>query len=126
MPFSPQLERFRFIQKELEGLRLEFKRQFGFTHVYWDDLLLCSLHNNLRQRGTNGLWLYTTTEYVDSLAHEFPGLPKRNLWRSGPKAWIVLAARLEGFEEYALKACELIAQRDLRIGRVSRRKIARR
>lgn len=66
------------------------------------------------------MWLYTTTEHVDSLAREFPNLSRRQLWRSGRNAWIVLASRLEDFEEYAFKACELILKGDRRIGRVTR------
>lgn len=111
---------FPFVLEELVPLRPTVKRMFGFTHVYLDDRLLCSLRNSARQTGTNGLWLYTTTEHVESLAREFPHLSRRQLWRSGKKAWIVLASRLEDFEEYAFKACELILNGDRRIGRVTR------
>lgn len=67
------------------------------------------------------MWLYTTSEHADSLAAEFSDLPRRQIWRSGKKAWIVLATRLGNFEEQAFKACELILRGDQRIGRVSRR-----
>src|SRR5687768_17400938 len=112
---------FPFVLEELEPLRPTVKRMFGFTHVYLDDRLLCSLRDSVKQKGTNGMWLYTSTEHVESLAREFPNLSKRQLWRSGKNAWIVLASRLEGFEEYAFCACELILKGDRRIGRVTRR-----
>jgi hypothetical protein len=67
------------------------------------------------------MWLYTTTEHADSLAQEFPDLPRRQIWRSGKKAWVILASRLGDFEENALRACELILSGDRRIGRVSQR-----
>ncbi len=111
---------FPFVLDELEPLRPVIKSMFGFTHIYFADRLLCSLRENPKQKGTNGLWLYTTTEHVDSLAREFPELSKRQLWRSGKNAWIVLASRLENFEEYAFRACELILNGDQRIGRVTR------
>jgi hypothetical protein len=111
---------FPFVLDELEPLRPVVKSMFGFTHVYLADRLLCSLRDNPKQIGTNGLWLYTTTEHVESLAREFPDLSKRQLWRSGKNAWIVLASRLENFEEYAFRACELILKDDKRIGRVTR------
>jgi hypothetical protein len=111
---------FPFVLDELEPLRPTVKRMFGFTHIYLADRLLCSLRDNARQKGTNGLWLYTTTEHLESLAREFPDLSRRQLWRSGKNAWIVLASRLESFEEYAFKACELILNDDKRIGRVTR------
>src|SRR5688572_28494501 len=93
---------------------------FGFTSVYLEEKLLFSLRDSIKQPGTNGMWLYTTTEHLESLAREFPDLPRRQLWRSGKKAWVVLASRLPGFEEYAFRACELILQGDRRIGRVTR------
>jgi hypothetical protein len=115
---------FPFVLEELSPIRPTIKRMFGFTSVYLDEKLLCSLRDSVKQRGSNGMWLYTTTEYVDSLAKEFPELPKRQLWRSrsGNKAWVVLASRLESFEEYAFKACELILRGDQRIGRLTRGK----
>lgn len=111
---------FPFVLEELEPLRPVIKRMFGFTHVYFADRLLCSLRDSPKQTGTNGLWLYTTTEHVESLAQEFPDLSKRQLWRSEKNAWIVLASRLANFEEYAFRACELILKGDQRIGRVTR------
>jgi hypothetical protein len=111
---------FPFVLEELAPLRPTIKRMFGFTHVYLDDRLLCSLRDSVKQTGTNGMWLYTTAEHAENLAHEFPNLSRRQLWRSGKNAWIVLASRLEDFEEYAFRACELILNGDRRIGRVTR------
>jgi len=110
---------FPFVLEELASIRPTIKRMFGFTHVYLGDKLLLSLRDSAKQTGTNGLWLYTTTEHIESLAQEFPYLPKRQLWRSKKNAWIILASRLEDFEEYAFKACELILNGDQRIGRIS-------
>ena len=112
---------FPFVIEELDSLRPTIKRMFGFTHVYLEDKLLFSLRDSPKQPGTNGLWLYTTTEHIESLAKEFPHLPKRQIWRSKKNAWIILASRLEDFEEYAFKACELVLNGDKRIGRISRR-----
>lgn len=111
---------FPFILDELLPLRPTIKSMFGFTYIYFDDRLLCSLRDSDRQTGSNGMWLFTTTEQIESLAREFPNLSKRQLWRSKKNAWIVLASRLEDFEEYAFRACELILQGDRRIGRVTR------
>lgn len=111
---------FPFVLEELAPLRPNIKRMFGFTHVYLEDKLLLSLRDSPKQPGTNGIWLYTTTEHLESLAKEFPHLPRRQLWRSKKNAWVILASRLEDFEEYAFKACELILNGDKRIGRISR------
>lgn len=112
---------FPFVLDELESLRPKVRTVFGFTHVYLDDMLLFSLRDNITQPGSNGMWLYTTTEHADDLAREFTDLPRRQIWRSGKKAWIILASRLPEFEEHAFKACELILRGDQRLGRLSRR-----
>src|SRR4029453_483211 len=111
---------FPFVFSELESIRPTIKRAFGFTYVYLDEKLLCGLRHSNKQSNSNGIWLFTTTEHVDSLGQEFPQLPRRYLWRSKVNAWVVLPSRLEYFEEYAFKACELILNGDRRIGRVSR------
>ena len=116
---------FPFVIEELIALRPTIKRMFGFTYVYLEDKLLFVLRDSVKQPATNGMWVYTTTEQLESLAKEFPQLPRRQLWRSGKNAWVVLASRLEGFEEYACRACELILNGDRRIGRVTRGSLGR-
>ena len=111
---------FSFVLEELASLRPTVKRMFGFTYVYLDDRLLLSLRKSRKQPGSNGVWLYTTADQLESLGSEFDKLSKRYLWRSGKNAWVILASKLEDFEEFALKACELILQGDRRIGRLSR------
>jgi hypothetical protein len=124
-PATKKRDPFPFVLEELSPIRPTIKHWFGFTNLYLDEKLLCSLRDSPKQPGSNGMWLYTTAEHVESLATEFPDLPKRQLWRSrsGNKAWVVLASRLEGFEEYAFKACELILKGDQRIGRLTRGKV---
>jgi hypothetical protein len=121
-PYLKRRDPFPFVLEELNSIRPTIKRMFGFTSVYLDEKLLCSLRVSVKQPGSNGIWLYTTTEHVESLGREFPQLPKRQLWRSGKNAWVILASRLEDFEEYAFKACELILRGDQRIGRITRPK----
>ncbi|MFY9556284.1 MAG: hypothetical protein WAV20_26305 [Blastocatellia bacterium] len=111
---------FPFVIEELRAIRPTIKRMFGFTYVYLDEKLLCSLRDSPKQAASNGMWLYTTTEHIESLGREFPQLSRRYLWRSGKNAWVILAAKLEHFEEYVFKACELILDRDRRVGRVTR------
>jgi hypothetical protein len=120
MPPIKKTVPFPFIIDELVSLRPTVKKVFGFTHVYLGEKLLFSLRDNAKQPGTNGMWLFIVAENIDSLAKEFPDLPRRQFWRSGKNCWIVLASRFECFEEYALKACELILNGDQRIGRVTR------
>jgi hypothetical protein len=116
---------FPFVVDELMPLRPTIKRAFGFTYLYLEDLLLCALRDSAKKPASNGMWLFTRREHVDQLGAEFPELPKRYLWRSKDNAWVVLPSKLEEFENYAFKACEMIINGDRRIGRLSRGKLAR-
>ena len=113
---------FPFVVDELFSLRPTIKQAFGFTYVYLDDKLLCGLRNSQKQPGSNGLWLFTTTDHLDSLGREFPDLSRRYLWRSGKNAWVILPSKIGEFEEYAFKACELMLKGDKRVGRLTRGK----
>lgn len=113
---------FPYVIEELSSLRPIIKRMFGFTYIYLDHKLLLSLRESVKRPATNGIWIYTTAEHLESLAREFPDLPRRQLWRSGRNCWVVLPSRLEDFEEYALKACDLVLNGDRRVGRVTTRK----
>jgi hypothetical protein len=112
---------FPFVLEELDPIRPRLKRMFGFTYVYLDDKLLCALRESVKQPRSNGVWLFTTKQELESLGREFPDLSRRYFWRarSGNNAWIVLASSLENFEEYAFRACELMLNGDRRIGRVT-------
>ena len=121
-PASRNQNPFPFVLEELSSLRPTVKHAFGFTYLYLDNQLLCGLRDSTKQPGSNGIWLFTTTENVETLALEFPELSRRYLWRSGKNAWVILPSRLATFEEYAFKACELILNGDKRIGRPTRSK----
>jgi hypothetical protein len=123
-PYARRQAPFPFVLEELISIRPTIKRMFGFTHVYLDDRLLFSLRDSADKPASNGMWLYTTTEHLDSLGREFSQLPRRYLWRSGKNGWVILASRLENFEEYVFTACELILKGDRRIGRVTRSRLA--
>lgn len=111
---------FPFVLEELFPVRPTVKQIFGFTHIYLGERLVCSLRDSAKQPATNGMWLYTTVDQIESLSKEFPELPRRNLWRSGKNGWVILSSKLTVFEEYALRACELILRGDRRVGRVTR------
>jgi len=115
---------FAFVVDELMPLRPTIRRAFGFTYLYVGDVLLCGLRDSVKKPTSNGMWLFTTRDHVDQLGAEFPELPKRYLWRSKDKAWVILPSKLEEFENYAFKACEMIVNGDRRIGRLSRGKSA--
>jgi hypothetical protein len=124
MTIDKQQIPFAFVLDELVSLRPTVKRVFGFTYLYLGGRLLCALRDGKQKSGSNGIWLFTTTEHLESLGREFPELSRRYHWRSGKNAWVILPSKLGEFEEYAFKACELILNGDRRIGRTSRGRIS--
>ena len=85
---------FPFVLDELQPIRPVVKRMFGFTYVYLGETLLCALRDSEKKPATNGLWLFTTTEHVDSLAENFlicqggiSGAPARRPGWSSQRAW---------------------------------------
>lgn len=115
-----RVHRFEFVLDELWPLRPSIKNAFGFTFVYIGEQLVLGLRDSAKLPSTNGVWLFTSVEFLDSLKREFPSLPRQYFWKSDKKAWLILAAKLEQFEEHAYKACELILNGDRRIGRMTR------
>lgn len=85
----------------------------------------------LREKGDgvqhDGVWLATSAEHHESLRGELPNMQSIELF--GPvSSWQILRADAPDFEEAALRACELIAAGDPRIGRIpkpKRRKTAK-
>jgi hypothetical protein len=111
----------QFVLDELEPLRPDVRRMFGFTYVYLAERLLVALRESARGPRFNGVWLFVEAAHVESLRGEFPQLPRRCFWKSGKNGWVILLSELEDFEEQAYRACELILAGDRRIGRVTRR-----
>lgn len=111
---------FQFIIDTLLPVRPLMKQMFGFVYLYVDERLVLGLRHSAKQTRSNGVWVFTTAEHLESLRHEFPLLPRAYFWRSGKNGWVVLAARMDVFEEYSLRVCDLILQLDPRIGRLPR------
>lgn len=111
---------FPFVLDELHPIHPVVRRMFGMTYLYCEETLLLALRDSVKKPDTNGVWLYTQVEHLESLRREFPLLPGHCFWKSGKKGWVILASKHDLFEEYVLHACEMIVRGDHRIGRASR------
>lgn len=94
------------------------KQMFGFTYVFVGDRLILLLRNRKNQSQFNGVWLATDEEHFESLQKEFPVSPAW-LISFAKKQWLFIPINAEEFEEYSLKACELILRGDARVDRLS-------
>jgi len=91
---------------------------FGCLAVYIADKIVLILRDKRDETADNGVWLATTEEHHESLRREFPNMRSIQAFGTKVTGWQVLPADAPDFEEAALRACELIAARDPRIGKV--------
>jgi hypothetical protein len=70
----------------------------------------------------NGVWLATTPDHHESLRRDFPNLRSIGVLGKGITGWQLLPADAADFEESVLRACELVAAMDPRIGKVPKAK----
>jgi len=91
---------------------------FGCLAVYVGDKIVLILRDKREPDADNGVWLATTEEHHESLRREFPNMRSIRVFGKKVTGWQVLPADAADFEETALRACELVAARDPRIGKV--------
>jgi hypothetical protein len=115
---------YEFVLDALAPLSIETRAMFGCLAVYVKDKIVLLLRDKHNETADNGVWLATTQEHHDSLRREFPNMRSIRLLGKETTGWQVLPADAPDFEDAAMHACELIVERDPRIGKVpkSRRK----
>src|ERR1035441_8776639 len=107
-----------FVLEALAALSPETRSMFGCLAVYVADKIVLILRDRPNEIADNGVWLATTELHHDSLRREFPNMRSIQVFAKAVTGWQVLPADAPDFEEAALRACELIAARDPRIGKV--------
>jgi hypothetical protein len=119
---TPQKKRkaapYEFVLEALEALRPRTKPMFGCLAVYVGEKIVLILREGERSPADNGVWLATTQTHHESLRREFPHMRSIGVFGEGLTGWQVLPADAPDFEESAMRACELIAKRDPRIGKI--------
>jgi hypothetical protein len=107
-----------FVLGGLAALSPRTRSMFGCLAVYVDEKIVLILRDKQGENADNGVWLATTEEHHESLRREFPDMRSIQIFRKKVTGWQVLPADAPDFEEAALRACELVAARDPRIGKV--------
>jgi hypothetical protein len=96
---------------------------FGCLAVYVGEKIVLVLRDKRDHTAADdGVWLATTKDHHASLLKEFPNMRSIALFGKEVTGWQVLPSDAPDFESAALRACELIAAKDPRIGKVPRRK----
>jgi hypothetical protein len=107
-----------FVLDALDPLMPRTRLMFGCVAVYVREKIVLALREKAGEAADNGVWLATTEEHHESLRRDFPNMRSIGVLGKGVTGWQVLPSDAPDFEEAALRACELIAAKDPRIGKV--------
>ena len=107
-----------FVLEAIAALSPRTHPMFGCLAVYVKDKMVLVLRDKRDKTADNGVWLATTEEHHQSLRREFPNMRSIGVLGKKVTGWQVLPADAPDFEEAALRACELVAAGDPRIGKV--------
>lgn len=113
---------FPFVLEALEPLEPRTRPMFSCLAVYVGRKIMLALRDRPTHRKDNGVWLASTRDYHASLREDFPSMRSIAVLGEGVTSWQLLPADADDFEESALRACELIARGDPRIGKTPRTK----
>ena len=107
-----------FVLDAIASLFPETRPMFGCLAIYVKDKIVLILRDKPASKADNGVWLATTKEHHASLRDDFPNMRSIRVLGKKVTGWQVLPADAPDFEESALRACELVAAGDPRIGKV--------
>ena len=111
-----------FVLDAIASLSPETRPMFGCLAIYVKDKIVLILRDKPASKADNGVWLATTKDHHASLRGEFPNMCSIRVLGKKVTGWQVLPADAPDFEESALRACELLAAGDPRIGKVPARR----
>jgi hypothetical protein len=107
-----------FVLEALSPLSPRTNPMFGCHAVYIKEKIVLILRDRPKETHDNGVWLATTEPHHASLRREFPHMRSIQVLGKDVTGWQNLPMDAPDFEESAIRACELIAARDPRIGKI--------
>lgn len=119
---KPRKIPFAFVLDELLDLQPYTKPMFGCTAIYIGEKIVFILRDRESNPEDNGVWIAAISEHHDELKKILPSMRSLQLFGPGPTGWQVIPSDSPSFEEEALRACELAAKNDPRIGKIPKRK----
>jgi hypothetical protein len=115
-----------FVLEALAELEPRTNSMFGCLAVYVGEKIVLILRDKRDQTAADdGVWLATTTDHHASLRDDFPNMRSIAVFGKEVTGWQVLPADAPDFESAAYRACELIAAKDPRIGKIPKPKRAK-
>lgn len=111
-----------FVLEALTALSPRTNPMFGCTAVYIGKKIVLILRDRPKDPADNGVWIATTESHHESLRRDFPNMRSIRLFGEKGSGWQILPADAPDFEESAFRACDFIAARDPRIGKIPKRR----
>jgi hypothetical protein len=95
------------------------KPAIGMYYIYWEKKILLMFRKLNKNSHHNGIWISTKREHHASLKANIPAITDFvfNEGEIFDTAWLLLSDGRDDFETAAIQLCELISQRDKRIGK---------
>lgn len=112
---------YEFVIEALTALSPRVTRFFSGFAVYIGPKIVFILRDRPDHTGDNGVWLATNEAHHESLRREFPNMRSIQVFKTKETHWQILPAEAPDFEESAIRACELVAARDQRIGKLPKK-----
>jgi len=115
---------FNFVFEYLEPLPYTVKPFFGCHGVYVGNKIMLILRERPDHAEVNGVWLATTHEHHQSLKKIFPSMLSVSILNNGEgeTAWQMIPVSANDFESSVLELCQMIRRKDVRIGRVPKKR----
>jgi hypothetical protein len=101
------------------------KPNFGMYYVYFEGKIVLILRKLAKDSHHNGMWISTKREEHASLKADIPAITDFvfNEGEVFDTAWLLLHEDNDDFETAAISICDLISQRDKRIGKETRKAV---
>ena len=115
---------FDFILDLLHPLEITIKPMFGCHAIYSGGKILLIVRKKQDHEDANGVWIATRKEHHDSLRKELPNMKSVYVLSDGKNetGWQMIREDEDDFEESVTKICEMILNKDQRIGKIPKAK----
>lgn len=114
---------FEFVLEELFEVSPYVKPMFSAFAVYVNEKIVFILRQKKQNQEDNGVWLATTLEHHKELKKLLPNMRSITVFGPGPTGWQILPEDSDDFEASVLKACQMVLNKDPKIGKIPKSKI---
>ncbi|AYL96706.1 hypothetical protein HYN43_015980 [Mucilaginibacter celer] len=95
------------------------KPAIGMFNIYFDRKIVLIFRKTGKNPQHNGIWISTRREYHEGLMAAIPAVSQFELEESFDTSWLLLSDSHDEFENAAIQLCQLVVNRDERIGKVT-------